>query len=350
MNIFHGIIAGYYLTYLALWGSKRNTGKIFGFGYAFGSIGTFLLSLLFNGSIGHGFIFVIYGFLAVIAIVIHEVSPKYISDENFQEPFDSAKYSRKQLILAIIIVFLLSFVKNIGFYFPTNDFITGSVSPVMTRCFYAVGLIIAGIINDRSRRYGSICCVCALVFPFWVLTLENYSFAASITWIIGYFFFGFFAVYRVVIFSDIAKTESSALYLAGFGLLFGRIGDLTSSLLGIALSSNTVLLISSATVLFVATEFIFTLFYNENYVTVIQENKNQEDIFHNFIEAHGISQRESEVLINLLMGLSNPEISEKLYISENTVKFHMRNILKKTGCTKRSEVISLYREYQNNNK
>ena len=226
MNIFHGIIAGYYLTYLALWGSKRNTGKIFGFGYAFGSIGTFLLSLLFNGSIGHGFIFVIYGFLAVIAIVIHEVSPKYISDENFQEPFDSAKYSRKQLILAIIIVFLLSFVKNIGFYFPTNDFITGSVSPVMTRCFYAVGLIIAGIINDRSRRYGSICCVCV----------------------------------------------------------------------------------------------------------------------------HGISQRESEVLINLLMGLSNPEISEKLYISENTVKFHMRNILKKTGCTKRSEVISLYREYQNNNK
>ena len=39
-----------------------------------------------------------------------------------------------------------------------------------------------------------------------------------------------------------------------------------------------------------------------------------------------------------------------MYISENTVKFHVRNALKKTECAKRSEIISLYHEYQNNNK
>ncbi|HHY17990.1 MAG TPA: helix-turn-helix transcriptional regulator, partial [Firmicutes bacterium] len=35
---------------------------------------------------------------------------------------------------------------------------------------------------------------------------------------------------------------------------------------------------------------------------------------------------------------SNSEISSVLYISENTVKFHVKNILKKTGCSNRNEI------------
>ena len=34
------------------------------------------------------------------------------------------------------------------------------------------------------------------------------------------------------------------------------------------------------------------------------------------------------------------EISAKLFISENTVKFHVRNILKKTGCANRTELLA----------
>ena len=74
----------------------------------------------------------------------------------------------------------------------------------------------------------------------------------------------------------------------------------------------------------------------------------EEDMFSDFLERYQISHREAEVLRIVLEGLSNSEISAKLFISENTVKFHMRNILKKTGCTKRSEVISLYQSYQEN--
>lgn len=348
MNLLHGVIAGHYLTCLSLYGTRQNTGKVFGFSYAFGSIGTFLLSSLVEGSLGSIYIFVIYGFLTIAAIAIHESIrfSTYAPDEP--RPLPTVSFTGRQILLAGILVVLLSFVKNIGFYFPTEDIITGSVNPILTRCFYGVGLILAGILNDKSRRYGSVCCICALVFPFLALTLGNFPLAGSITWILGYLFFGFFSVYRVVVFSDFAKSQPSALYLAGFGLLFGRIGDSTSSILGILLSPHTTLLIALSTVLFVTTVLVFFVFYNDTYVPAVPQKKNQEDMFSDFLERYQISHREAEVLRIVLEGLSNSEISAKLFISENTVKFHMRNILKKTGCTKRSEVISLYQSYQEN--
>lgn len=59
-----------------------------------------------------------------------------------------------------------------------------------------------------------------------------------------------------------------------------------------------------------------------------------------FIQKHELSLRETEVLNLIIDGASNGEISEKLFISENTVKFHVRNILKKTGCSNRTELLT----------
>ena len=155
-------------------------------------------------------------------------------------------------------------------------------------------------------------------------------------------------MFVVVVFSGFAESQPSALYLAGCGLLFGRVGYSTSSMLGILLSPHTTLLIALSTVLFVTTVLVFFVFYNDTYVPAVPQKKNQEDMFSDFLERYQISHREAEVLRIVLEGLSNSEISAKLFISENTVKFHMRKILKKTGCTKRSEVISLYQSYQEN--
>ncbi|ARV62256.1 DNA-binding response regulator [Nostocales cyanobacterium HT-58-2] len=45
--------------------------------------------------------------------------------------------------------------------------------------------------------------------------------------------------------------------------------------------------------------------------------------------AANLSQRELEVLKLMVEGLSNPEIAEKLYLSPNTVKTHVRGIMNK---------------------
>ena len=50
-----------------------------------------------------------------------------------------------------------------------------------------------------------------------------------------------------------------------------------------------------------------------------------------------ISQRESEVLQEVARGSSNKEIAGSLFISENTVKTHLRNILDKLQLANRSQ-------------
>lgn len=51
-----------------------------------------------------------------------------------------------------------------------------------------------------------------------------------------------------------------------------------------------------------------------------------------------LTEREVELLQLVALGLSNKAIAEELHISENTVKYHMKNILQKTNLQNRTEV------------
>jgi DNA-binding NarL/FixJ family response regulator len=53
-----------------------------------------------------------------------------------------------------------------------------------------------------------------------------------------------------------------------------------------------------------------------------------------------LSPREQEVLSYLVTGASNKEMAEQLYVSGNTIGFHMKNILRKLHMRNRSEVIA----------
>jgi len=56
------------------------------------------------------------------------------------------------------------------------------------------------------------------------------------------------------------------------------------------------------------------------------------------LPAYGLSAREGEICTMLVKGLSNREIAEKLFISEMTVKDHVKSILEKLEVSRRSEV------------
>jgi DNA-binding CsgD family transcriptional regulator len=54
----------------------------------------------------------------------------------------------------------------------------------------------------------------------------------------------------------------------------------------------------------------------------------------------GLSPREAEILRLVARGMSNREIGTALFISEHTAANHIRSILRKTGCTNRTEAAS----------
>jgi DNA-binding NarL/FixJ family response regulator len=56
-------------------------------------------------------------------------------------------------------------------------------------------------------------------------------------------------------------------------------------------------------------------------------------------EGEPLTEREIEILRLLAGGLSNKQISERLMLSENTVKYHLKNLLRKLAVQNRTEAV-----------
>jgi len=66
------------------------------------------------------------------------------------------------------------------------------------------------------------------------------------------------------------------------------------------------------------------------------DEKQREDL--------GITRRELEVLELMAQGLSNREIAEKLFVSENTVKTHSSRVFDKLGAKRRTQAVQMGKE------
>ena len=158
-----------------------------------------------------------------------------------------------------LLILLFSIVNSCGFGFPSADLGQG-VSLESSRLFYAAGLLIAGLANDQSRKHGAVCALAALVIPFIMLALKGESVPLRIFWALSYFTFGFYSIYRMILFSDIARRRN-LMFLCSFGLLAGRIGDAAGEALCLALSDRMPILIGITALLFVVCVFLFFRIY-----------------------------------------------------------------------------------------
>ena len=59
------------------------------------------------------------------------------------------------------------------------------------------------------------------------------------------------------------------------------------------------------------------------------------------LESLGITPRELEVLGLIAQGLSNREIGERVFVSENTVKTHSSRLFDKLGARRRTEAVKI---------
>lgn len=358
MNLLCGAIAASYLMRLATDVRKGRRGLTFGGAYACSTLLSWLLSLIpglqpASSVLGLAPCIALSILTAVIALVPAKAASRESDDPvtaqnttanpqtalTLHSAGDSTPRAglRSIVLFACLAVLLMSLVNNIGFGFPAADIASG-VNLELSRLFYAVGLVVAGTVIDRSFKYGTICCVVALVMPFALMALANEPVPATIIWGLNYLLAGFFSVFRVVLFTEIAS-ESRLVHLACLGLMVGRIGDALGTAAYLTLGANTIALISVAVVLFAAAVFVVhrlgQLILSEQ-ASIPQ--RTEQDLLNEFAATYGLSARECDVLASLAHGRSNAEIAGELFVSESTVKFHVHNLLKKTGCKTRNEL------------
>jgi len=69
----------------------------------------------------------------------------------------------------------------------------------------------------------------------------------------------------------------------------------------------------------------------------LADEKKREDL--------GITRREMEILELIAEGMSNREIAEKLFVSENTVKTHSSRVFDKLGARRRTQAVQFGKEF-----
>ncbi|MDD4716356.1 MAG: LuxR family transcriptional regulator [Oscillospiraceae bacterium] len=343
MNLGIGMLSGAYLTRLSTHIPQQSRGRAFGYSYAIGSIGTWLLSLPDSGILLQGglAIYVFVGMAAISVALVRWLEP--ITDDNGQWQTEIVRLDKKLILVVLSIPLVCSIVNGLGCYFSAAD-VSTVLNSAFTRIFYAVGLVVAGIVNDRNRRYGAICCITALIFPFVSLALHNEVGISAFLSVFSYIFYGFFSVYRVVLFADLAGKRSSYLFLAVFGLLSGRLGDAIGTLGGIMTSGNQLLLTCASAGVFIVCAILFFNLYHELYMPRLSEKENTEALLSEYEARYELVARQSEIFRLVVKGCSNAEISSELFLSGNTVKYHMKNILRKTGCSNRTELIATFKK------
>lgn len=338
VNILCGVIAGHYLHALAARVESGRRGLVFGAGYGLSTIAVWLFSLPGQGSFLRSR-YALPVYLALIAGMALLTARLRLPDLQ-EGPDKPRSLSRKDLILACAAVGLLSLVKNMGFSFPSADIAAG-LHVELSRVFYALGLVAAGVVTDKSRKHGALCTRAALAIPFIMLAVRDEPVSAFVSWSLDYLFYGFFSVFRAVLFADMAA-RARRCELAPLGLLLGRVGDAAGTGLCVALGEHKVALVAATFILFLTAVFLFFRLFQTVYEPEAVRQRSEREVFEDFAIQHDLSAREREVLRLALAERSNAEIAQTLFVSESTIKYHMHNLLKKTGCKSRVDLMARY--------
>ena len=357
LNIIIGLHTGFTFTLAAAHVPTSHLGLCYGLAYAIGAFGTWLISVI-NGGVmtSYRIIFVDSVLISLIIVFILIYKDAFINEQegetdaayaNSKLSLDTAK-GKKILLLLCIVVALMAPISSIG----TNNNLyveyCRELDLLAQRSFYAVGLIVAGLIFDKNRMIGGICAIVSLIYP--IVLIMIYRESGLVTLVIGlsYAILGFFAVYRAAAFMTLAA-ESRRLQLAPLGLTVSRICEAVAVLAIIETGCDELVSVILVSVLFIPLVILYFVKVKEEYTPSEVPAEPPRELSADerraaFAGMYGLTRREEEIAMFLSEGRSNGEIAETLQLSENTVRFHVSNILKKTGMKDRNEVSRAYRQ------
>ena len=319
-----GFCGGYHFSLIASNVERKNRGRVFAFGYGAGSILAFLIALLPN-NINNIYlsIFLFIPLLILnIFLIVRNNSLNEIKINNKSKDF------RKNLVLLIFLVVAMSLLSDCVIDLITIKNYNVEWLFFNSRLYYSLGLIIAGIIYDKFKDIFDYITLSSFVFYLISLMLINQSVSSNIVIGICYFMIGFFVVFRAVSFMNLIDTNKNNNYLSAYGLMFARIGEVILAITEAHLLNNFVLLIIIESVILVIILCIYIYLYIKN--KYIKEDDKLKELSLKY----RLSSIEEKVLDLLVKDFTRQEIADKLYLSINTIKVHVRNIYKKTNMNK----------------
>lgn len=349
-----GCTQGCYIFLMTIFCPKENRSLLFGIAAAIAVVINSLLPYIHGEAFVQSklalIIYLFFGILGccLLAFIFNKISITEIFDN--ESPAADARtpqqWKGKAFFIACLFIAFSWAIQSLGFFFPYNSSKILGISNETLRTTNVFGLLLGGYITNRNKRLSAITCLIILATPMLYIILQAEAGITLLVFMLSYFFTGVLSVYRFGITSDMSDSVDSKgspmTFLCTFGLIFGRLGEGIGGFIGITLSQNQLLLLSvTCFALVIATAF-FIFHYITSFIPVPQVVQNHEDKMASFKAKYDISTRETDVLELLIEGKSNAEIADRLFVSENTVRFHVSNILKKTGCKSRKDVSSLF--------
>jgi len=172
---------------------------------------------------------------------------------------------------------------------------------------------------------------------------------------------GLFDMFWWGVLGEILDYSKNPARVFGIGLSANVLGILVGDIIGILISkeelSNSETTVIAMTVISLSliilpllNKYLSALLKNHVFLSRYgkKDMSEQDSIIRQTKAPYPLTKREEEVLQLILLGKSNREIGADLYITENTVKTHVRNIFSKYEVNSRAELISIFLSSEKN--
>ena len=341
LNFAIGFATAFYFGLMVKYLPQNQRLMSFAVAYAIGTIAMWALGKVSADALTSPYI--IIADIVLLAINVY----LFMTFEDLGESCNPNARVRSTSLLAVVkdnkvmvaIVFLMSVLSVLGS--SDNVALTTDIglSLLDVRALYGVGLIICAWIYAKNYNMGAVATMASLILPFIALALLHVAYASNVVCLITFIALGFYAVYRAGVFMDITATLNLVPVFSVFGLAVSRISDAITVVAFTALypAYYPVSFLVSGIVLIPLIVLFFVSHIKSNSAVADESTKRSR-----FAETYDLTRREEEVAYYIAQGKSNGEIAALTNLSESTVRFHVANILKKTGLSSRNEVSREY--------